>query len=99
MNELRISPRAQADLDGIWDYVGIESDRPLAASRLIEMLYEKFSFLAENPQLGESRPDLGDDLRGFVAGRYLIVYRVRNKVVEVVRVVHGARDIRKLFGD
>ena len=60
-------------------------------------LYDKFSLLAANPLLGEVRNDLGTNLRSFVAGNYVVVYRTIGSKIEVSRVVHAARDIRAVF--
>jgi toxin ParE1/3/4 len=98
MNRYSIAPRAKADLDEVWDYLGIRKDAPAAARRQVEMLFDKFSLLAAHPLLGEARSDLGADLRSFVAGNYVVVYRVGGDEIEIARVAHGARDIRSLFG-
>jgi toxin ParE1/3/4 len=98
MNRYKIAPAARSDLDEVWDYLGIEKQNPTAASRQIEMLHNKFSLLAANPLLGEVRNDLGPDLRSFVARKYVVVYRPIGRTIEIVRVVHAARDIRALFG-
>jgi toxin ParE1/3/4 len=97
MNDFRIAPEAKADLEGIWDYIGIQKDAPAAAHRQIEMLFDKFSLLSEHPLLGESRADLGTGLRSFVAGNYVVVYRAGSGGIEIARVAHAARDIRSLF--
>jgi toxin ParE1/3/4 len=97
MRDFRLSPQASIDLEGIWDYIGIEKDNPTAAFRQIEMLYEKFVVLALHPLLGESREDLGLNLRSFVAGNYVIVYQPTPEEVEIARVIHAARDIRSMF--
>jgi len=62
------------------------------------MLYKKFYLLASNPRMGEVRADLGEGLRSFVAGKYVVVYRILGAQIEIARVVHSARDIRRLFG-
>ena len=98
MKQYSLAPQARADIDGIWDYLGIEKMSPAAARGQIEMLYEKFSLLASHPLVGEIRPDLGAGLRSFVAKKYVVVYRVSGGRIEIARVVHSARDIRKLFG-
>jgi toxin ParE1/3/4 len=97
MNDFSLAPKAKADLDDIWDYLGIQKDAPAAAHRQIEMLFDKFSLLAVHPLLGEARLDLGANLRSFVAGSYVVVYRVGSKEIEIARVAHAARDIRSLF--
>jgi len=48
--------------------------------------------------LGEVRGDLGTGFRSFVAGKYVVVYRVLDDTIEIARVIHAARDIRNLFG-
>ena len=49
--------------------------------------------LSENPRLGPARPDLAADLRYFPVGRYVLLYREIPGGVEIVRCVHGARDL------
>ena len=97
MNCYNLAPRAKADLNEVWDYLGIEKESPDAATRQIEMLYDKFSLLAAHPLLGEVRGDLGANLRSFVVGNYVVVYRVAGSAIEIARVAHAARDIRGLF--
>jgi toxin ParE1/3/4 len=75
MKEFRLSPQATLDLEEIWNFIGIERQNPNAASRQVEMIYDKFCILAENPLLGEIRKDLGRELRSFSAGNYAIIYR------------------------
>jgi toxin ParE1/3/4 len=92
---VRRHPRAVADLDDIWFEIAADNRR--AADRFAERVYEAESLLAEFPQLGEARPDLGPDLRKWTVGNYLVVYRVDAGFITVVRVLHGARDLPPLF--
>jgi toxin ParE1/3/4 len=97
MKNFFLSPEAALDLEEIWTFIGIERQNPDVAARQVEMIYEKICILAENPLLGELRPDLGIELRSFTAGNYAIIYRPSASEIEIARVVHGARDIRSLF--
>jgi toxin ParE1/3/4 len=97
MKNFRLSPETVLDLEEIWTFIGIERQNPDAATRQVEVIYEKFCILSENPLLGELRKDLGYNLRSFTAGNFAIVYRPAEVEIEIVRVVHGARDIRALF--
>ena len=54
--------------------------------------------LARNPAAGRERPELVSDLRSFLVGRYILFYRPIDDGVEIVRVLHGARDIDSIFG-
>jgi toxin ParE1/3/4 len=47
--------------------------------------------------LGRSRPDIADAARSLNVGNYLILYRIEARTVEIVRIVHGARDLTTLF--
>jgi toxin ParE1/3/4 len=95
MNHFRFSSAAQTDLREIWAYVA--KDRPVAADGLIDTFYQKFRLAAANPDSGESRDDLSPGLRVFSVGDYVVGFRKVPQGVEIVRVVHGARDQRRLF--
>jgi toxin ParE1/3/4 len=91
----RLTPQAEADLAAISDYIG--ADNPAAARRLLDRFYECFGLLATFPQLGVSRDEVRTGLRLHPVGNYLILYRQIDTGVEVVRVVHGARQWRDLL--
>jgi toxin ParE1/3/4 len=69
----------------------------MAADRLIDRLYEKFRTASMHPLTGEARNDLAPGLRIFSVGNYIVVFREIPQGIEVVRVMHGARDLHRLF--
>lgn len=94
----RVSRRAANDLEEIWDYIAEESDRPEAATRVVEAVTLRFPFLADHPFAGRARDqDLGSGLRSFPVERYVIVYRVVGQDVLILRVAHSRRDIEALM--
>lgn len=95
MNRYRLTPEAANDLDEITGFIA--ADNPQAAARLIDSLQEKCQALAEMPGIGRSREELALNLRSAHVGKYVIFYRPEAEGVEILRVVHGARDIPKLF--
>jgi toxin ParE1/3/4 len=95
MTPCLIAPRAQNDLDEIWSYIA--DDSHAAADRLIELFHQKFLLLSSQPLIGEVRPQLADDLRAFCLGSYVVFYRPTQPGIEVVRVIHAARDIGSQF--
>jgi toxin ParE1/3/4 len=97
MNRYTISPQALADLQAIWDYLGIEQDSPIAASDQLRRFHEKFALLATQPFVGQLREDLRPGLRIFVADSYVILYYPLSDGIEVVGIVHAARHIEWLF--
>ncbi len=52
--------------------------------------------LADNPLMGPARPDIAPEFRYHPVGNYLLLYRIVSGGIEVVRVVHGARDLLNL---
>lgn len=99
MRRLAYSPRAQADLTAIVDYVADVTGDDVAAFRAVQKLDAQCKKLATLPGvLGHPRDDLGEGLRTFPFGSYEIVFRYRsNETLEVARIISGKRDIRALF--
>jgi toxin ParE1/3/4 len=93
--KVTLTSRARADLDDIW--LRVATDARQAADRLIDRLLHRCRILASHPRLGPARPEIAADARLLVEGEYLILYRVRADGVDIVRVVHGAREIAGLF--
>lgn len=90
-----IRPRARSDIDKAWDYIAEESE--LEADSFVERLSEKFKLVAGQPDMGRLREDLMPDLRSFPFERYLIFYIPSADGIDVVRILHSARDIEPQF--
>lgn len=97
MARLVIAPEASRDLREIRNYIA--KDNPEAARRVVTRLCDMARLLAGAPALGRRRPELGRDLRSFMADRYVLFYRPLQGAtgIEVARVLHGARDLDAVF--
>lgn len=95
MSVIQRTAQAEEDLIEIWIYIA--QDSPLAADRVLNDIEERFEGLADNPLMGRLRPDIAAELRYFTVGKYLILYRAVPDGVQIVRVIHGARDLPHLF--
>ena len=95
MPRVTVTKEAKRDLRSIWSYIA--EDNPSAADRTLDTVNDRISLLADNPYLGPARPDIAPDLQYLVSGNYLILYRVLSESVEIVRVLHGARNLAALF--
>ena len=95
MRRYRLSRRAKKDLDEIWLYIARDSIE--SANRFLDLLTDKFPLLADSPRMGRLREELQPDLRSFPVKNYLIYRPLGKTGVSIVRVVHGARDLRSLF--
>jgi toxin ParE1/3/4 len=93
MSRIRLSSVAETDLRDAWLFVADDSIE--AADRLLDMIRAKIEVVAQHPKLGEPRPDLiPADCRSTLAGNFVILYRAVADAIEIVRVVHAARDFR-----
>lgn len=83
--------QAEADLLAILDYIAERN--PAAAARLLQALHRRWDLLTSQPFSGKGRDDLRPGARCVVVGQYLSLYRVTDQGVEIVRVLHGKRDL------
>jgi toxin ParE1/3/4 len=86
---LVFSPRAEADLEGIGDYIA--RDNPARAISFLDELRDR---IAATPGSYPAREDLAAGLRMAVHGRYLILFRTNPDGVRIERILHGARRLR-----
>jgi toxin ParE1/3/4 len=94
---VRLTPLAEADIEGIGDRIAERN--PARAVTYVRELRGRCLSIGEFPHAGPPRPQWGEGVRIAVHGKYLIVYRVRDEAVQILRVVHGARDLDALFED
>ena len=95
MKRFKLSPEAARDIREIWAYIAADSIK--AARRLRLQIFEACQRIAENPGIGHGRADITEKpVLFWPTGSYLIVYAPR-KPVEIVRVLHGARDVPGLM--
>ncbi|QNI30684.1 type II toxin-antitoxin system RelE/ParE family toxin [Alloacidobacterium dinghuense] len=97
MTRYLLSPEAVEDLQSIKNF--LEEDAGVRVARyVLKELREGMRFLAERPGAGHTREDLTDHpVRFLPVFSYLIVYREQNQLLEVVRVLHGNRNLRALL--
>ncbi len=74
------------------DFIARESHPDRAESVLLDIL-DAGDRLAEMPDIGHLRTDLTDEsLRFWLVHNHFIVYRPDQRPLEIVRVLHGARN-------
>ncbi len=85
-------PVAERDLSEIFKY--INRDSPSAALSLLDKIDEHISRLADFPQLGKTPQDNRLQKLGYkmlIINNYLVFYVVKQKTVEIRRILHGKR--------
>lgn len=95
MPRLLKRPEAESDLDEIWWYIA--QDSPLNADRFLDRIQERCLALADFPQMGMGRDELKQGLRSHPVGNYLIFYFPLEDGIDIIRVLHGSRDIESLL--
>ena len=93
---VQFTEAAESDLDEIWDYVADSNID--AADRIIAEVRSTCVKLATNPGIGHSREDLTELPVKFIgAFSYLIVYAPDTSPLQIIAVVHGARDVASVM--
>ena len=98
MSTFVLAPDAEEDLFQIWSYLFQKAGLELA-DRIQGELFDAFSTVATAPGLGHSRTDLTTaPVLFFPVYQYMIVYRAKTPL-EIVRVLHGKRDVKRILKD
>ena len=92
------SPEARADLSDIWDYYAKFVDRQ-SADKIVRGISDASRLIVDHPLAGRSRDEIRPGLRSIPARPYVIFYQTRAGVAEIVRVLHGRRDLDEVFAD
>jgi plasmid stabilization system protein ParE len=94
-----ITPAARRDIRSIWRYIAQDSVRH--ADLVEEAILTTCYSTAELPGIGHQRPDLTERKILFVPvrnyERYVIAYAAESAPLRILRVLHGARDVPRLF--
>lgn len=102
MPKFYLSPAALDDLENIWAFIAL--DNPEAASRVINAAYRTFGILSRHPEIGRIRPIKKGEkqVRSFLVSdfrNYVVYYQLVPDGINVLHVVHGARDQSRFFVD
>lgn len=95
MGSIRRTASARRDFREIWSFIAL--DNPTAADNMVRRLDAALEMLSDHPRAGPLRPELRPRLRSYPVGSYIIFYRPTRNGIELVRVLHGARDLRRIF--
>ena len=79
----------------IWEYIA--EDAPMNADHFLNQIETKFSLLRAHSGAGKMRDDLIAGLRSLPIGNYVIFYQSHESSIEIIRVLHSARDLQNLF--
>ena len=95
MGRVTRRPLAAVDILDVWDHIAEDSLEQ--ADRWIDNLDEKLKLIATQPLIGRARGELAAGMRSFPFGRYIIFHAPVGGGIDVVRVLHSARDVDAAF--
>lgn len=90
--QVKITRTAEGDLKEIWDY--IEKDSRREAEKFITRIEQQISTLEQYPERCPSVPEnevLGTGYRHILYGDYRTIFRISQKTVYILRIIHGSR--------
>jgi toxin ParE1/3/4 len=103
MPQVTRKPEVRRDLISIADHIAHDSLD--AALRFLDAVEDSFEFLSRNPEIGHPCQFENPGAAGIRVWRvqgfenHIIFYRASKNGVDIVRVIHGHRDLDAIFGD
>ena len=97
MTPFRLSPEARRHIQDLWAFIARDSID--AAGRVRTEIRDACRRLAQHPYSGHRRGDLTtrQDVLFWPVYSYLIVYRPDKKPLEILRVLHGNREVTRIL--
>lgn len=95
--KLELTEAALEDLRSIRAYT-LETWGPRQEQIYLESLWEKFRQILQHPDRFRQRPDLFPECQLAAEGRHVILFRIQEDVLQVVRVLHSAMDFKRQIG-
>ncbi len=95
MTNVVYSPQAETELVELGGYIAQDSERH--AEEFVAHLRDRANAIAHAPRIYRLRHDLGPELRSAAVGDYVVLFRITPDGIEILHIVHGARDLKRLF--
>src|SRR5258705_10150296 len=96
MTGFLLTPDVYEDIWVIWEYLTREVGLDIA-DRIEAELFEGFGVVGKTPGVGHRRADLtGEDVFFYTVDPYMIVFH-KAAPVQIVGVLHGKRDIKRIL--
>lgn len=97
MKPYTLTPDAEQDLSEIVVFISRRSE--MNALKVFDKIHAAARKLADFPGMGHIREDLADEsLKVWPVYSFLIIYRPQTKPLQIIRILHGARDIGAIKG-
>ena len=94
MTSYVLSPKAQSDLDAIWDYTAERWDTD-QAELYVRRIKSALESIASNPRRGRACEHVRPGYSKYPVGSHVVFYRLTEQGVDVVRIVHQRMDFSR----
>lgn len=94
------TPAAEQDLADLFDYINNDLSNPIAAHNIVDKILRTSQKLSDFPELGTALKAIDiklDNYRYLIVDNYLVVYRVIDQEVYVLRILYARSDYVKLL--
>lgn len=91
VTEYRLSPSASDDLDAIWDYT-VRIWSVDQAENYIRAIADSMSLLVRHSEMARERLEIRPPVRSDRSGSHLIIYRIEDGWLDVLRIVHARQN-------
>lgn len=95
---IKFRPRAERDLVDIWDYTAATWSEDQALSYL-ESLKAAVDLLAEFPEMARRRAEFTPAVRLHPVREHIVVYRVEDNALEIIRILHSRSNWSALLAE
>ncbi len=93
---LHLSLEAEDDIRDILKYT-LETYGEHQLTVYQEKLNKGLATLLHNPGIGHKRPDLPPEYDAYPVGEHILIFRVKEKTIYIVRVLHGRMGFHRVF--
>jgi len=97
MRNYYLSEAASDDLDNIWIY-GLNQWGLQQADSYHQRIMDMLTFLAEHPDIGMNRKELGDFYQSYLIGSHIVFFKAYKEKIKVIRILHQRMDAVVHFG-
>lgn len=94
MSRYRLTPRAQSDIEEIWDYTASRWDAEQAET-YIRQIKAAIEVVAADPRRGRACDEVRAGYRKYPAGSHVLFYRTTPNGVNIVRILHQRMDFER----
>ena len=98
IKDYRLSPAAQADLNSVWDYTA-DMWSPDQADSYLRDLNENLLILCDHPKMARERTEIHPPVRLHPCRSHLILYRIEEDHLFIIRIVHNRQHWQALLNE